>query len=1071
MILAGLLLPASGVAGSWIWWEGEKPSSSNFPASTWLSPSTQAEHNALSAGNILTAVNIKTKGPYWANYSITVTQAGPYRLYARKIWQYGAFKWQFDGGTYQYASYQLQLMDNASYIQYFPLNWVYLGDVSLTAGGHTFRIEMNAADWPNDPYYPNGADLGGFDAFILSTDPFMPHGKLQPGQKYGLAEPGKWNFEPNLDDFTPSALLDLRSLNEALAGQSGYVRKAADQSGKLELGDGTPVRFWGANLGNSGSDLASFSLQAQFLAKRGVNLVRYLDLLPACDPANINAVNTNVVDNAQRIVAAFKQAGIYTELDFYYALDFTLRAAWGLPGYTNDVTGPTVVVMFDDTLKAAYKQWVTQMFTATNPYTGIPLAQDPALAVIELQNEDSFFFWTFTPTDFPQAELENLETKFGTYLIDKYGSIAAAQVRWEGFSLPGDAPANGKMGLAEAWYMTDDDTDGWFLAYTPRMADQIAFLAELQRGFYREMGDFFRNTLGCQSLIESCNWTTADQRFLWDVERYTYTPNDVMDQHRYFASVHVDPASPGTTGYEVNAGDYYQSLAVVNNPHLLPSALKQVAGYPNIVSESTWCNPNRFKAEGPLLIAAYNSLADVDGWIWFATSTLEYDDSVEKFPLALPSLLGQFPGAALLYRRGDVQTQVAVRNEVDLNRAYDKQMSLISPFDATLSPPDNPVYDPATGTGRLDPLAMLAGRVECDFLTQDASNYVAANLFTYLDTTSQAVQALPPPSAAQGQLKLDWGAGLFQVNTPCSQGVCGFLNQAPSFDLDDVTIASSNQFGALLVISMDGLPLAQSHKILIQAMTEDNPYGWQEQDQVFTNNNVVYDGKEILSLGQPPMNVVNIAAALTFKGLGQTRTFGAVALDENGYGTGYAASRVVGADLQVTLPANSLYTVLLEPPAITNQPQSLAVVPGSNVVFSVGAIGPQPLSYQWLFNGVPLAGAANPTLTLTNVAPAGSGSYCVVVTNWAGSTTSALAALTVLPAAPPTVLSVTQSGGRVAFRWSAATGQTYQVQYTTDLRQPDWANLVTVSATNSSAAASDSLESATQRFYRILWLP
>ena len=59
----------------------------------------------------------------------------------------------------------------------------------------------------------------------------------------------------------------------------------------------------------------------------------------------------------------------------------------------------------------------------------------------------------------------------------------------------------------------------------------------------------------------------------------------------------------------------------------------------------------------------------MDGWIWFATSTLEYDDSVEKFPLALPSLLGQFPGAALLYRRGDVQTQVAVRNEVNLNRA------------------------------------------------------------------------------------------------------------------------------------------------------------------------------------------------------------------------------------------------------------------------------------------------------------------------------------------------------------------------------------------------------------------
>jgi len=85
--------------------------------------------------------------------------------------------------------------------------------------------------------------------------------------------------------------------------------------------------------------------------------------------------------------------------------------------------------MFDDTLKAAYKQWVTQMFTATNPYTGIPLAQDPALAVIEIQNEDNFLWW-WDPNRLPEPQLQSLETKFGAYLIAKYGSIAAAQANW-----------------------------------------------------------------------------------------------------------------------------------------------------------------------------------------------------------------------------------------------------------------------------------------------------------------------------------------------------------------------------------------------------------------------------------------------------------------------------------------------------------------------------------------------------------------------------------------------------------------------------------------------------------------
>jgi hypothetical protein len=649
--------------------------------------------------------------------------------------------------------------------------------------------------------------------------------------------------------------------------------------------------------------------------------------------------------------------------------------------------------MFDDTLKAAYKQWVSQLFTPTNPYTGIPLAQDPAVAVIEIQNEDSFLF-SIDPSAYPQAQRENLEAKFGAWLIAKYGSIAAAQAGWQGVTLPTDAPASGRMGLAFVWYMTAGDTDAWFLAYTPRMADQIAFLAAVQRGFYQEIGDFVRNTLGCHSLIESCNWTTADNRFLLDVERFTYTANDVIDSHPYFASVHVNPTSPGTANYGVSVGDYYQSVTVVTNPRQLPSAYKQAAGYANIASESTWFNPNRFKAEGPLLIAAYNSLADIDGWIWGFTGTLEYDDSENEAPLAMPSLMGQFPGAALLYRRGDVQTTLAVREECNLTRAYHKQMPLVSQYSGE-NPPYNPAYNPVTGTGRLDPLAMLTGRVECDFRTQDASNYVATNVLSQMNTTDQVVESLPLPGAVHGQLKLDGSNGLFQVNTPRSQGVCGFLNHVLSIDLDDVTITSSNQFGAVLVVSLDDLPLAQSERILIQAMTEDNPYGWAEQDQVFTNNNVVYNGKKILSLGQPPMNVVNIAGAVTLKGLGQGRSFGVLVLDGNGYKSADGASQVVGADLRVTLPADSLYTVLMTPPTIASQPQSQAVLCGSNVLFSVGAGGAQPLSYQWRFNNAPLVGATNSALTLTNVSPVEGGNYSVVFSNWAGSITSVVALLTV----------------------------------------------------------------------------
>jgi hypothetical protein len=905
--------------GSWIWWEAENPSTSNIPATTWLSPGSQSERDALSGGNILTAVSIKTTGPYWANYSVNVAQAGTYRFYTRKIWNYGPFKWRFDSAAWSFADSQLQLIDSAGYKPYFGLNWVYLGDVTLAAGAHTFRFEMNAADWPNDPNYMRNADFGGFDAFMLSSQPFIPRGKLKPSQKYNLAEPGKWNFEALADIFSPAALLDLRSLNEPVAGQSGFVRVADDKSGKYVLGDGTPVRFWGVNVGNESSDFASLSQQAKFLAKRGVNLVRYHHDLSASNPSDINAVDPAYIKGAHRAVAAFKQEGIYTEFSLYYELTFTIRKEWGLDGYTNDVTSPTTILMFDEKLKAAYKEWARQLFTATNAYTGLTLAQDPAVAIIEIQNEDSFLWWSFYPNAFPQAQREKLETKFGTFLIGKYGSLAAAYAAWGGITYDTnvfylDEPASGRMALGPAWTMVGGRTESWFLALTPRIADQIQFLTELQRAFFQEMRDYYRNTLGCQSLIESGNWMTADELFLTDAERYTYTANDVIDKHPYFSSVLVDPDPPGSKPWGVLVGDYYQSIAAVKNPRSLPAAYKKVAGFPHHASESTWVDPNRFKAEGPLLIAAYSSMADVNGWAWFVTSSLAYDDNVNQ--IALPSLLGQFPGAALLYRRGDVaEAPVAVREERNLSKIYYKEFALISEFNPTRNPPDNPVYNPQTGFGRLDPLAMLVGKVECNYRTNDATSFVSPLLFSQLDTANQVVESLPAPGDAHGQLKLDWSKGLFRVNSPRSQGIAGFLNSVAQIDLDDVTITSSNEFGATLVIALDNLPIAQSQKILIQTMTEDNPYHWQEQDQVFTNGGVVYNGKQIISMGQPPMNVVNINGAVTLKGLGQGHSFAVHVLDENGYDRGNGSSQVVGPDLRVTLPANSLYTVVMATPA------------------------------------------------------------------------------------------------------------------------------------------------------------
>jgi endonuclease/exonuclease/phosphatase family metal-dependent hydrolase len=96
-------------------------------------------------------------------------------------------------------------------------------------------------------------------------------------------------------------------------------------------------------------------------------------------------------------------------------------------------------------------------------------------------------------------------------------------------------------------------------------------------------------------------------------------------------------------------------------------------------------------------------------------------------------------------------------------------------------------------------------------------------------------------------------------------------------------------------------------------------------------------------------------------------------------------------------------------PSITVQPQNLAIVQGSTAVFGVIANGTAPLAYQWFFDGASLSGATTNSMTIANAKTANAGSYSVVVTNAAGSTTSAVATLTVVTSPVITIQPTNQS--------------------------------------------------------------
>ena len=75
-------------------------------------------------------------------------------------------------------------------------------------------------------------------------------------------------------------------------------------------------------------------------------------------------------------------------------------------------------------------------------------------------------------------------------------------------------------------------------------------------------------------------------------------------------------------------------------------------------------------------------------------------------------------------------------------------------------------------------------------------------------------------------------------------------------------------------------------------------------------------------------------------------------------------------------------------PIINGQPSDIIAQAGANVAFSVLAAGSGPLSFQWQFHGMSVAGATNYVLNISNVQSAAAGTYQVIITNTYGAITS-----------------------------------------------------------------------------------
>ena len=112
----------------------------------------------------------------------------------------------------------------------------------------------------------------------------------------------------------------------------------------------------------------------------------------------------------------------------------------------------------------------------------------------------------------------------------------------------------------------------------------------------------------------------------------------------------------------------------------------------------------------------------------------------------------------------------------------------------------------------------------------------------------------------------------------------------------------------------------------------------------------------------------------------------AVTLKTTGVQTITASDTVIPSVTGTSAPITVIHVI---PPGISVKPLPQSVNVGANAVFWAVATGSAPLTYQWNFNGVPIAGATSPLLQDVSVAPLGAGSFTLTVSNTGGSVTSA----------------------------------------------------------------------------------
>jgi hypothetical protein len=640
------------------------------------------------------------------------------------------------------------------------------------------------------------------------------------------------------DDASASAT-NVSAWLEAPAGRDGFVTV---QDGHL-FANGKRFRIFGVNVARGANFPTHGDAEkiAARLAKFGINCVRFHQMDAAPAPEGLwaqdgTSFDPEQLDRLDYFIAQLKTRGIYADLCLHVSRTYPDRPKAekeGNPAFDAGVDN------FSRRLIALQRDYARALLTHVNPYTKNAYINEPAIALIEINNENSLIaVWHSGALDRAAAPYRTeLAALWTEWLRKKYGDDRKTAAAWAELAkqdgLEATVPHEPSGGIA---LFTKADIAG----RTERARDDWQrFLWQTEERYWPSMHRFLREDLKAQSLIigTQLGWSPF-----------------LIQQHMDVLAAHASwqPPDPLREPWDDRPWKVAPlSMTGAADGGTLPGlALQRVEGRPFVCTEYSHPAPNPFSAEAFPLLCAYAALQDWDGVFAFAYAQRRDDWArgsfagffdIDQHPVKMATL----PASLALFLRCDVA----------------------------------PAKTAAIASIQHD-IAVATAREQGPRL--GAEQFGVKPMETFLHRVGvrpgregESFTALPVPTGPKftsdtGELTWDTQTRTVTINTPRSQGILGFLG-TQSHPLQDVKIAAAptrTGFSSILLTVLEGADFKTATRILLTAVgtAENTDMRWtsEEKDSVGTH------------WGHAPSLAEGIAAKITLP----SPTLKAWALDE-----------------------------------------------------------------------------------------------------------------------------------------------------------------------------------------------